>query len=213
MHLETWNNFVSIPPWPRSLQSWQTRTMPQNFVGSAHKHIASSTMAFTSSSNLVSILLLLASATSKATDACQICPDGGMMDFPNKPVILIAAGPPTCAIFESWFEGEGPCALRDASSFKINLASFCGCPEGDIPDICSLCGPGEEISDPTAVLPYASADGSTCGSVADYARHLVDAESCEDLKLASSHCCTDVRVGKKGSSLKEAKAKKGKKMK
>ena len=151
-------------------------------------------MAFTSTSMLISAILLLASFTSKvAGQTCSFCADGGELAFPDKalPSPIDNLNITTCGEFYQLIlaipEPQCSISLAEIESGGI-VASWCGCAGTEIPDVCFLCGPDEEISDPDTIIP--DANGLTCGAGAEFARYIVNETRCEiEVKPNHDLCC------------------------
>jgi hypothetical protein len=152
-------------------------------------------MAFTSTSKLLSILLLLASFTSKAAGQdCSLCPDGGEIAFPDQVLPITddsgTTDGTTCAGLAAVVGTipEADCAANlEGSETFVSFSALCGCTDVAPSVFCVFCGNGDLI-DPDRV----TSDGFTCGEVAEFAPFAASEEVCSSLVDADrSNCCTN----------------------
>lgn len=93
----------------------------------------------------------------KRPDSCTMCPDGGSIEYPDKPARflkgLFGGIEPSCKVFESFagsFDKQSDeCLLIQASS------GFCGC--APIENHCNICDNGKELTreyEETEIAPH-----------------------------------------------------------
>jgi hypothetical protein len=120
--------------------------------------------------------------------ACQLCPNGGEIAFPDKAVpFLEDFGASTCAeaLQVISFVPESEC---DNIESVLSFSAWCGCTDVTPPGICDLCGEGDLI-DPDRVVP--EFDGGTCRELDELTRYLTSEEMCTDIVEARAFCCTN----------------------
>ena len=121
-------------------------------------------------------------------ERCSICPDGGVMAFPEKTVLLERDF--KCKDWERWAKAvsarSSDCRMSD------NLALYCGCPLQEVE--CHLCPNGEPVPNPNREVNWLDGGGfvSTRKSVLQEILSLTRRLTCE---LMDSIVATDELYG------------------
>lgn len=130
--------------------------------------------------------------------SCFLCPDG------SKPPNLHLVDPVfygwTCEAFDfvsSYFSKE-ECQNLASTIFEFDAASFCGCPDSPIPQVCQLCPDGQEIIRPHEMLVGGE---FTCEELALSTRYIPLEGPCHHIKKSYhakgyvDYCCGPARSG------------------
>ena len=136
--------------------------------------------------------LSLGCCKSSENERCSLCPDGNPVGQPKKK-LAINGQQVTCGELDFnlgfLLDGESECqeAHEEYEDLPFEVTSYCGCPNVQVPDVCTLCGDNFAIinSEWKVLLT-----GLTCGESEDFARHVTDDDYCRSQVAAiGGQCC------------------------
>jgi hypothetical protein len=125
--------------------------------------------------------------------ACQLCPNGGEIEFPDRAVPFLEEwGATTCgdldAVLSTVSEAECGNTLALLES-DVSYPALCGCTDVTTPAICDFCGKGDLV-DPDQVI-LESDGGTTCQQFDELAPYVTSMETCANILGGRHVCCTN----------------------